>query len=322
MQRVFSGATALLLAGCALAMPAIAAPDAPLPHDVRSRVEEFMAARVERDRFSGSVLIARAGRVIFSEGYGMASRELDVPCTPQTKYRLGSITKQFTAMAVLILQERGKLDIADPVKKHMPDAPKAWEPITIHNLLTHTAGIPNYTSLPDFARTMRDRVTLAQQIARFKDKPLEFKPGERFKYSNSGYSVLGRIIETASGKSYAAFVKEAIFDPLEMHDSGYDSTRMSSRIEPRDIPALRGTQLLIHLILTCLYRMRRVHCIRRRSICSSGIARSRQRDSSRRNPWPRCSRLSSTATLTAGRSTRSIARPARNTTAASRGSQP
>ncbi len=95
--------------------------------------------------------------------------------------------------------------------------------ITIEHLLTHTSGIPNYTSFPDFFKTLRTQVSLDELIAKFKDKPLDSKPGEKFKYSNSGYIVLGKVIEVASGQSYAAFMKEAIFDPLEMHDTGYDS---------------------------------------------------------------------------------------------------
>ena len=181
----------------------MAKPSPPGPHELASRIEEYMAARVNRDHFSGSILIARDGKVLFSRGYGMANLELDVPNTPQTKFRLGSITKQFTAMAILILQERGKLNVQDKVKKYLPDAPKAWDEITIHHLLTHTSGIPNYTALPDFLKTLPDRVTLKELIARFKDKPLDFKPGEKFRYSNSGYVVLGQIIETASGQNYA-----------------------------------------------------------------------------------------------------------------------
>jgi CubicO group peptidase (beta-lactamase class C family) len=182
-----------------------------------------MDARVRRDHFSGSVLIARDGKVLFSKGYGMANLEHDVPNTPKTKFRLGSITKQFTAMAILILQERGKLKVEDRVKKYLPDAPKAWDEITIRHLLTHTSGIPNYTSYPDFLKTLPVRVTLKELIGKFRDKPLDFKPGEDFRYSNSGYAVLGQVIETAAGQGYAAFLNEAIFAPLGMKDTGYDN---------------------------------------------------------------------------------------------------
>jgi CubicO group peptidase (beta-lactamase class C family) len=223
MRPLPASVRAFLLAGCMLTGPTVAAADPSSPQDLSARVEEYMAARLQRDKFSGTVLIARAGQVIFCQGYGMANLELDVACSPQTKFRLGSITKQFTAMAILILQERGKLNVSDEIKKYIPDTPKAWDEITIHHLLTHTSGIPNVTSFPDFLKTLPNRVTLKELIAKFKDKPLEFKPGEKFKYSNSGYILLGQIIETVSGKPYASFLKDAIFVPLQMHDSGYDN---------------------------------------------------------------------------------------------------
>ncbi len=195
----------------------------PTARELDSRVEEYLAARVKRDHFSGSILIAREGKVLFSKGYGLASVEHDVPNTPHTKYRLGSITKQFTAMAVLILQQQGKLNVHDRIKKYLPDAPKTWDAITIEHLLTHTSGIFNYTESPEFLKTLPVRVSLTELIAKFRDKPLNFKPGEKFRYSNSGYIVLGQIIETASGQNYASFLKQAIFDPLAMTESGYDN---------------------------------------------------------------------------------------------------
>jgi CubicO group peptidase (beta-lactamase class C family) len=202
----------------------VQAPAAPPgPEQLASKVEEYMAARVQHDHFSGSILIAKGGKVLYCQGYGMANLEHDVPNTPQTKFRLGSITKQFTAMAILILQERGKLNVHDKVKQHFADAPKAWDEITIEHLLTHTSGIPNYTESLEFLRTLPVRVSLKELIAKFKDRPLDFKPGAKFKYSNSGYIVLGQIIETVSGKNYPSFMKEAIFGPLDMKDTGYDN---------------------------------------------------------------------------------------------------
>jgi CubicO group peptidase (beta-lactamase class C family) len=145
-----------------------------------------------------------------------------VPNTPETKFRLGSITKQFTAAAVLVLQQQGKLRVDDRVKRHLLDAPKAWDEITIRHLLTHTSGIPNFTGFPEYLRTLSTRVTLKELIARFRDRPLDFAPGEKFRYSNSGYVVLGQVVENAAGQSYASFLKAAVFGPLEMKDSGYD----------------------------------------------------------------------------------------------------
>jgi CubicO group peptidase (beta-lactamase class C family) len=190
--------------------------------DETSKLEQYMDACVQVRHFSGSVLVIRDGMPVFSKGYGLANVEHGVANTPQTKFRLGSITKQFTAMAILILQERGKLAVEDPIGKYFDDPPKAWEGVTIHNLLTHTSGIHSYTSEPDYVKKMAQPETVRSMIARFRDKPLDFKPGEKFQYSNSGYFLLGAIIEKVSGQSYEAFLKEAIFKPLDMTDSGYD----------------------------------------------------------------------------------------------------
>jgi CubicO group peptidase (beta-lactamase class C family) len=190
--------------------------------DVTSKYEEYMDAAVKVRHFSGSVLVTRGGVPVFSKGYGLANVEHQVPNMPETKFRLGSITKQFTAMAILILQERGKLSVEDPVGKYLADAPKAWDEVTIHHLLTHTSGVHSYTSMPDYGKKMAQPETVESMIARFKDRPLDFKPGEKFDYSNSGYFLLGAIIEKVSGQSYESFLKAAIFDPLEMKDTGYD----------------------------------------------------------------------------------------------------
>ena len=132
-----------------------------------------------------------------------------------------------------MLEERGKLKVDDPIKKYMPDAPAAWEAITLKHLLTHTAGIPNVTSLPDFEKRKVHAANVQETIGWFRDKPLEFAPGEKMAYSNSGYLVLGFVIEKVSGQSYAQFVQDNIFTPLGMKDSGYDSN--SAIIERRAV---------------------------------------------------------------------------------------
>jgi CubicO group peptidase (beta-lactamase class C family) len=190
--------------------------------DPRPRFEEYMKACVDHDHFSGAVLVSKGGETLFAKGYGFANAEHQVPNTPRTKFRLGSITKQFTAMAILVLQERGKLKVEDPVGKYIDDAPKAWEGVTIHHLLSHTGGVPSYTDGLAYMAKMMMPETVNSMIARFRDKPLEFRPGEKFHYSNSGYFLLGAIIEKVSGQSYESFLKEAIFDPLGMKDTGYD----------------------------------------------------------------------------------------------------
>lgn len=181
-----------------------------------------MNAAVSAGKFSGVILIAREGRVLISKGYGKANIELNVPMTTGMKFRLGSLTKQFTAMAVMILQERGKLKVTDSVCQYVPQCPATWADVTLHHLLTHTSGIPELLSLPDFQKTKALPSPPAQTVERFKNLPLNFKPGQSFRYSNSGYVLLGYIIELVSGQTYENFLRENIFDPLKMQNSGND----------------------------------------------------------------------------------------------------
>lgn len=194
--------------------------------DIGPKVDEYLNAYVKQQKFSGSVLIARGGSILISKGYGLANYEHGVPNTPQTKFRIGSVTKQFTSMAVMQLQEKGLLNTSDPITKYLPDYPKTGERITIHNLLTHTSGIPNLTSLPDFKEWMTMPASVGKVVARFKDLPLDFPPGEKFAYSNSNYVVLAWIIEKVSGKSYEECLAENIFRPLKMTNTGYDHAAM------------------------------------------------------------------------------------------------
>jgi CubicO group peptidase (beta-lactamase class C family) len=200
-----------------------------LAQDV-SRMDQVVQSYVAGHQFMGSVLVARGGGVLLSKGYGSANLEWDIPNAPSTKFRLGSVTKQFTAASVLLLEERGKLTVEDPVKKYMPDAPAAWDNITIFNLLTHTSGIPNFTNFPDYHSLEPFPATAEKLVARFRDKPLDFQPGEKWTYSNSGYVLLGYLIERITGQGYAKFVQDNIFTPLGMKDSGYDS---NSALIPR-----------------------------------------------------------------------------------------
>lgn len=191
--------------------------------DNTPRMEQVVQSYVANKSFMGSVLVERDKTVLLEKGYGSADLEWDIPNSPTTKFRLGSITKQFTAASILLLEERGKLKIDDPVKKYMSDAPAAWDKVTIYNLLTHTSGIPSFTGFPDYESTEGTATTPEKLVARFRDKPLEFQPGEKFAYDNSGYVLLGYLIEKVSGQTYAQFVQENIFTPLGMKDSGYDS---------------------------------------------------------------------------------------------------
>jgi CubicO group peptidase (beta-lactamase class C family) len=195
-----------------------------------ARMEQVIESYVAKHQFMGSVLVAKGKDVLLDKGYGSADLEWDIPNSPLVKFRLGSVTKQFTAASIFLLQERGKLNVDDPVKKYMADAPPAWDRITIYHLLTHTSGIPNFTSFPEYRKWEPFATTAAEAVARFRDKPLDFAPGEKWSYSNSGYVLLGYLIEKVAGGSYEQFVRDNIFTPLDMKDSGYDS---NSAIIPR-----------------------------------------------------------------------------------------
>ena len=194
-----------------------------LAQDNVARMDQIVQAYTDSKQFMGSVLVARDGTVLLSKGYGSADLEWSVPNSPTTKFRLGSVTKQFTAACILLLEERGKLKVDDPVKKYMVDAPAAWDKMTIFNLLTHTSGIPSFTGFADYGSTKAIATTPEKLVARFRDRPLEFQPGEKYNYSNSGYVLLGYLIEKVSQQNYSQFVQENIFNPLGMKDSGYDS---------------------------------------------------------------------------------------------------
>ena len=195
-----------------------------ITQEIESKVDEYISAHINNNTFSGSILIAQKGDIVMSKGYGMTNLELDVPNSPKTKYRLGSVSKQFAAMAIMQLQEKGLINVDDHLDKYISDYPNGNK-ITLHHLLTHTAGIPNITDFPELQKIKTLRSPLEKTIELFKNKPLEFTPGERYKYSNSGYILLGYIIEKVSGQSYEDYLQENIFDPLNMKDSGYDHHR-------------------------------------------------------------------------------------------------
>lgn len=190
--------------------------------DIQSKIDEYIRAYEEINWFSGAILVAKDGKVLVPKGYGMADREQKLENTTKTKFRICSLTKSFSAMAIIQLQEKDMLNVNDKLSKYIPDYPNG-DKITIHHLLTHTSGIVNHTELPDFNTKRRtEPVTIEQTIAAFKKLPLEFVPGEKFEYSNSNYILLGLIIEKVSGKSYGDFIRENIFQPLKMNNSGFE----------------------------------------------------------------------------------------------------
>jgi CubicO group peptidase (beta-lactamase class C family) len=186
------------------------------------RLDEQAQAYFDAGKFNGTVLVAKDGRPVLSKGYGMANFEWNIPNTPDTKFRLGSITKQFTAMTLLLLEQQGKLKLTDPVCKYVDPCPETWKPITLHQVVTHTAGIPNFTAFPDYASTMMLKSPPAESLKKFRDKPLDFDPGTKFNYSNSGFVLLGYIIEKVAGEPYEDYLRKNVLDPLGMKDTGYD----------------------------------------------------------------------------------------------------
>jgi CubicO group peptidase (beta-lactamase class C family) len=193
-----------------------------IPPEVITDIDTVLKNLADQELLNASVLIGQKGTVLLSKGYGLADREHKTPNTTSTRFRLGSITKQFTAMAILILQAQGKLNVKDFICNYLADCPSTWKAITIHHLLTHTSGIPNYTELPYYLSTRATPSAPEQSIARFKDLPLDFQPGDKWSYSNSGYVVLGYIIEQVSGQTYEDFLQQFIFTPLNLQDTGYD----------------------------------------------------------------------------------------------------
>jgi CubicO group peptidase (beta-lactamase class C family) len=191
------------------------------------RLDQLMLTEVTQHHFSGAVLVARDGHILLEKGYGFANVEWAIPNSPTTKYRIASLTKQFTATVVMQLRNRGQLNLQDSICKYLQPCAKAWQPVTLHHLLSHTSGIPGYGPAPDPKIRAMPPWTAEQLAQTFRDKPLEFPPGTQSKYSDWGYSLLGLVIEKVTGKSYEAVLREQIFVPLGMHDSGYDHTEIT-----------------------------------------------------------------------------------------------
>lgn len=190
--------------------------------DFASLADTYLVAK--HGKFMGAVLVARDGKVLFEKGYGAADVAWGVLITPQTKFNVASLTKQFTGMAILQLAEGGKLDLDDPISKYYTNAPEAWEKITIYHLLSHRSGLPALKNLEEFTKGPAHSYTPAELIDTFRDKPLDFAPGTKWAYSNRGYYLLGYVIEQVSGQKYSDYLEQHIFRAIGMQDSGYDST--------------------------------------------------------------------------------------------------
>lgn len=194
--------------------------------EIAAWADEYMAHAEKFDHFSGVILIARDGVPFFNKSYGMANIELNVPNTSKTKFRIGSVSKQFTATAILQLQERGLIHLNDSIVNHLKNCPASWKEITIRHLLNHSSGLVNFTQLPAASgHFLLLPHTHDEVISTFRDLPLESKPGEKFNYNNSGYYLLGMIIEHISKKDYADYLQENLFTPLGLKDTGLDDLR-------------------------------------------------------------------------------------------------
>lgn len=195
-----------------------------MAQDKAAKIDALMSQYHARGQFNGSVLVAEKGSVILKKGYGMADMEWDIPNAPDTKFRLGSITKQFTSMLIMQLVQEGKIKLDGKLSDYLAYYRKdSGDKVRIHHLLTHTSGIPSYTSLPGFFKNVsRDPYGVEEFVQKYCSGDLKFEPGSKFEYDNSGYFLLGAIIEKVTGQSYEKVLQERIFDPLGMKDSGYD----------------------------------------------------------------------------------------------------
>jgi len=187
------------------------------------KIDELMKLCNDAGQFNGSVLVAERGKVIYRKSFGYANLEWNIPNTLDTKFRIGSITKSFTAILVLQLVEQGKLRLDGKITDYLPDFPKkTGDKITVNQLLTHTSGLPDYNNVPDFFRLVQSGLLSQSDILkRISEYDLVFEPGTKFGYSNDGYTLLGAIIEKATGKPYDQVLQENILKPLKMNNSGY-----------------------------------------------------------------------------------------------------
>jgi len=218
------------------------------PVDLTRRIDDYVTAHVRVNDFSGTVLLAKEGKPLFLKSYGLANREWQIPNAPDTKFRIGSITKQFTSMLIMQLREKGKLKLDDPVCLYIARCPDAWKPVTLQHLLTHTSGIASHTSIPAWQAKNMVPHTTEQVVDYVRDLPLRSRPGERFAYNNFGYYLLGMVVERVTGKKYENALKEQILAPLGMHDTGYDwpDTIIAKRAAGYDGrgPTLRNTRAI------------------------------------------------------------------------------
>jgi CubicO group peptidase (beta-lactamase class C family) len=233
-----------------LAAPAASAQERPT---MAGRMDRAATFYQNRDGFMGMVAVATDHQIIFQRGYGYANLESKTPFTMETRFRIGSLTKQFTAAAILLLQQDGKLKTSDPISRFYSNSPAAWSKITLRNLLTHTSGIPDV----DFGLVSKNSLHTPEDLMKgIPEKPLGFQPGSKSEYTNVNFMLLGLVIERASGEPYCRFLEERIFTPLDLTETGCDTSDASSTLAPdRAIgyrPSARGPVPVENYALTTI----------------------------------------------------------------------
>lgn len=188
-----------------------------------AKIDSLLEEKYEQNSPGAVFLVSKKGEIIYRKAFGQANIELNISMKPENVFQIGSMTKQFTAIAVMMLVEQGKLKLDDDITKYIPDYPTCGNKITIHHLLTHTSGIKSFTRMKTINDIAKKNLTPAELIDFFKDEPMDFAPGEQFKYNNSGYAILGYIIELVSGKSYSDFIEQNILQKVGMKSSSYAS---------------------------------------------------------------------------------------------------
>ena len=239
IRSVGIAAVAIALAVAACGEPEAPGRDAPAaaprpPARPLATLDAHLTAEAAADRFSGAVLVGQGERVLFRRAYGLADRAAKAPLTPEHRFRIASLSKQFTAAAVLRLQDQGVLGVDEPVCRWIEPCPEAWRPVTLHHLLSHTSGVPDLIGRPDWRRVRWAAATPAGLTAASAALPLQFVPGERAAYSNAGYNLLGDVVERATGQPFHARLRADVLTPAGLRDTGYDDGSAPLAVGYRD----------------------------------------------------------------------------------------
>jgi len=189
-------------------------------NDLESRIDRYLSPLIKGENFSGSILIHQNDEIIFSKGYGFANIPFGIKNSSQTRFHICSLSKSFTAASILLLEERGSLQLSDPITEYIPEL-NHFTNVTIHHLLSHRSGIPDINHQPEYRNLLNNNQTPSTLIDVIKEYEPEFKPGEKYSYSNSNYNVLACVIEVTSGEDYGTFLKDHIFDPLDLRNTGH-----------------------------------------------------------------------------------------------------